>query len=151
MATLKQVIDGTPALAGMTYPEIAAWLATAPAVENPVKAAPDVPKPITRENIIALIPPAEAWAIYSTAGTLKDDLFSAIDNDNREWLTYLLGVAQASGKLSAGTLAKLSAELTPTVPDPAWSAQIPGTPRWQSAGLAAAPSAADVQAAMHER
>lgn len=151
MATLKQVIDGTPALAGKSYPEIAAYLAECPLVANPVKAAPLVAKPITRENIIALIPPAEAWAIYSTAGTLKDDLFAAIDAGNREWLTYLLGVAQASGKLSAGTLAKLSAELSATVEDPAWAATIPGPARWQTLGLAAAPSASDVQAAAHER
>ena len=150
MATLRDVITNTPALAGMTYPEIAAWLAEQPAVANPVKAAPMVAKPITRENIIALIPPAEAWAVYSTAGTLKDDLFSAIDNNNREWLTYLLGVAQASGKLSAGTLGKLQAELAATVDDPAWAATIPGPARWQALGLAAAPTAADVQAAAHE-
>jgi hypothetical protein len=75
MATLRDVIATTPALTGKTYPEVADWLAGHDMVANPVKAAPDVPKPITRENIIALIPPAEAWAVYSTAGTLKDDLF----------------------------------------------------------------------------
>lgn len=150
MATLKQVIEGTAALRGMTYPEIADWLGGNDLVTNPVKAAPMVPKAITRENIIALIPPAEAWAIYSAAGTLKDDLFAAIDADNRAWLTYLLGVAQASGKLTAGTLAALQAELQATVPDPAWAAMMPGPARWQTAGLAAAPTAADVQAALHE-
>lgn len=150
MSILREVIASEPALAGMTYPEVAAWLDRRPMVANPVKEAPMVTKPITRENIIALIPPAEAWAIYSTAGTLKDDLFAAIDASNRAWLTYLLGVAQASGKLSAGTLGKLQAELSATVPDPTWSETVPGAPRWQTAGLAAAPSAADVQAAMHE-
>lgn len=150
MATLREVIDSTPVLAGMTYPEIAAWFDTREMVANPVKEAPTVAKPITRETILALIPPAEAWAIYAAAGTLKDDLFAAIDANNREWLTYLLGVAQASGKLSAGTLAKLQGELAATVADPAWSETVPGAPRWQTAGLAAAPSAADVQAAVHE-
>lgn len=149
MATLKQVIDGTAALQGKTYPEVADWLGGHDMIANPVKSAPLVPKPITRENIIALIPPAEAWAIYAAAGTLKDDLFAAIDAGNREWLTYLLGVAQASGKLSAGTLGKLQAELAATVSDPAWSEHVPGPARWQTAGLAAAPTASDVQAAVH--
>ena len=150
MATLRQVIEQTAALAGKSYPEVAEWLAGNDLVTNPVKAPPLVAKPITRENIIALIPPAEAWAIYSAAGTLKDDLFAAIDADNRAWLTYLLGVAQASGKLSAGTLGKLQAELAATVSDPAWSEHVPGPARWQALGLAAAPTASDVQAALHE-
>lgn len=149
MATLRDVLK-SPALAGKSYPEVAAYLAETPLIANPVKSAPLIAKPITRENIIALIPSAEAWAIYSTAGTLKDDLFAAIDAGNRTWLEYLLGVAQASGKLSAGTLGKLQAELAATVADPAWAAQIPGAPRWQALGLASAPSAADVQAAAHE-
>lgn len=150
MATLKQVITDTPALAGKTYPEIAEWLGGTDMVANPVKSAPLVTKPITRESVIALVPDAEAWAIYAAGAKLIDDMFAAIDAGNREWLVKLLGIAQASGKLSAGTLGKLQAELAAQVADPAWSEYIPGTPRWQALGLAAAPTAADVQAAAHE-
>lgn len=149
MATLKDVLK-SPALAGKTYPEIAEWLGGADLVANPVKTAPLVAKPITRESVIALVPDAEAWAIYTAGAKLIDDMFAAIDASNREWLIKLLGIAQASGKLSAGTLGKLQAELVATVPDPAWAAQIPGAPRWQALGLAAAPTAADIQAAAHE-
>ena len=150
MSTLREVIDSTPVLAGMTYPEIAAWLAEQPVIANPVKAAPLVAKPITRESIIALVPDAEAWAIYTAGAKLIDDLFAAIDSSNRTWLAKLLGIAQASGKLSVGTLGKLQQELTATVEDPTYGETVRGPARWQTAGLAAAPSASDVQAAMHE-
>jgi hypothetical protein len=148
MTTLREVL-AAPELAGLTYPEAAAWLAECPPVENPVKEAGLVAKPITRESVIALVPDAEAWAIYAAGAKLIDDLFAAIDTGNREWLAKLLGIAAASGKLSAGTLGELQAELGATVSDPSYSAMIPGAPRWQALGLAAAPSAADVQAACH--
>jgi hypothetical protein len=150
MATLKQVITTTPALTGMTYPEIAAWLDTRPMVANPVKAAPDVPAPITLKAIMALVPPAEMAKVYRLPGFVTD-LRIAIDDQDREYMGVLLSIAVADGAITAGTAAKLQPMLTATEKDPTWAEYIPGPARWQTAGLAAAPSASDVQAAMHER
>lgn len=149
MTTLKQVIDTTPALAGKTYPQIAEYLAGYDMVDNPVKVAPDVPAPVTLKGIMAQVPPAEMAKVYRLPGFVTD-LRIAIDDQDREYMGVLLQIALADGAISAGTAAKLQPMLTATVPDPSWSAQIPGSPRWQTAGLAAAPTASDVQAAMHE-
>jgi hypothetical protein len=147
MTTLREVL-AAPELAAMTYPEAAAWLAARPLVENPVKAAPMVPAPITLKAIMAQVPAAEMAKVYGLAGFVGD-LRTAIADDDREYMGVLLAIALAAGAISAGTAAKLQPLLTAQVSDPSWSAQIPGAPRWQAAGLAGAPTAADVQAACH--
>ncbi len=149
MATLKQVIDGTAALRGKTYPEIAAYLAEQPLIANPVTAAPLVPAPVTLKAIMALVPAAEMAKVYRLPGFITD-LRTALDDNDHEYMGVLMQIALADGAITAATAAKLQPYLTATVPDPSWSETVPGTPRWQTAGLAAAPTAADVQAALHE-
>lgn len=149
MATLKQVIDGTAALRGKTYPEIAAYLAEQPLIANPVTAAPLVPAPVTLKAIMALVPAAEMAKVYRLPGFITD-LRTALDDNDHEYMGVLMQIALADGAITAATAAKLQPYLTVTVPDPSWSETVPGTPRWQTAGLAAAPTAADVQAALHE-
>ena len=136
MTTLKQVIDTTPALAGLTYPQIAEYLAGYDMVDNPVKAAPDVPAPVTLKGIMAQVPPAEMAKVYRLPGFVTD-LRIAIEDQDREYMGVLLSIAVADGALTAATAAKLQPMLVATVSDPAWSAQIPGPARWQAAWAAA--------------
>ncbi len=135
--TIASVIHGNANLRALrqNYPEIER-LGNAPTSKaNPITSAPQVDKPITRESVIALVPDAEAWAIYSAGSKLIDDLFAAIDSNNRVWLAKLLGIAGASGKLSEATIGKLQAELTAKVADPTWTATIPGPSIFEAAGL----------------
>jgi hypothetical protein len=148
MTTLKQVLDAAPELAAMTYPEASAWLAECPMVENPVKAAPLVPAPVDFREIMGLVPDAEAGACYDMDGFIGH-VEKAAELQDRLWLAKLLGIAVARGAITQATAAKLQPMLVAQVADPSWRAQVPGTPRWQAAGLAGAPSAADVQAACH--
>lgn len=149
MATLREVITNTAALRGKSYPEIAEWLGGADLVENPVKAAPQVPAPVELKAIMALVPPAEMAKVYRLPGFITD-LRTAIADQDRDYMGVLMQIALADGAITAATATKLQPLLVAQVADPAWSAQIPGAPRWQLAGLAAAPTAADVQAAAHE-
>lgn len=147
MVTLREVIEDTPELRGLTYPEVAAWLNAAPLVDNPAPRA-DVPAPVTLEQVMAIVPDAEAAKCYRLPG-LIEDLRRAMDSNNHAWLGKLLGIALADGAITPGTAGKLQPLLTTMVPDPAYSETIPGPARWQSAGLPGPVSAADVQGALH--
>lgn len=148
MATLQQVIKAHPTIAALrqNYPAIADAL-NAPTVQANLDAGKvtQVPAPVTREDIIAAVAPADAWIIYSTAGGLKEDLFAAIDTDNHAWLTYLLSVAIASGKMSASTVTNLQALLVRATQSTA-PATIAGPSIAAAAGLGVV-SASDVQTA----
>jgi hypothetical protein len=148
MATLKQVITSTAALQGKSYPEIAAWLGGADPVENPVTVAPMVPASVTLKAIMGLVPAVEMAKVYRLPGFITD-LRTAIDGNDHEYMGVLMQIALADGAITAATAAKLQPMLLAQVADPSWSAQIPGPARWQTLGLAGAPSAADVQAAVH--
>lgn len=153
MATLKQAIDGTPALKNMTYPEIAAYLAEQPMIANPVKSAPDVPKRITMLEVfqaVAAANPADLAKAGTIPGWLIDRAEKMMEANDRDGMANYLTTIAATAQLSAASQQALATLLAEKEKDPAWSAQIPGAPRWQLAGLAAAPSAADVQAAAHE-
>lgn len=147
MATLREVITGTPALAGLTYPEIAEFLNEAPLVDNPTPQG-DVPAPVSLKALLTLVPAAEMAKIYHMAGYV-DDLRRALDANDHEYMGALLQIALAEGAISQGTAAALGPLLTATEPDPAWQEQIAGPARWAAAGLAGPVSPADVQAALH--
>ncbi len=149
---LAQVIADNSAIAalGQQYPQMAEALNAPTEVDNKDAGKTETvttAAPITREGVIALVPDAEAWAIYSAGSKLIDDLFAAIDSDNRVWMGKLLGIAVASGKLSETTVGKLREELakttTTTTTQPA---KIPGPSIAAAAGLGTV-TAADVQGA----
>jgi hypothetical protein len=147
MATLREVLDSTPELAGLTYPEAAAWLNAAPEVPNPQPQG-TVPAPVTLAQVMALVPDAEAAKCYRLPG-LIEDMRRAMDGNNHAWLGKLLGIALADGAITQATAAQLQPLLTATVPDPAWAATVPGPARWAALGLSGPVSAADVQGERH--
>jgi hypothetical protein len=149
---LKQVIEGTAALRGKSYPEIAAYLAEQPTVANPVKAAPQVPRRITMLEVfqaVATAAPADLAKAGQIPGWLIDRAEAMMAANDRAGMANYLTTIAAVAQLGVASQQALTALLTATEPDPTWAAQIPGSPRWQAAGLAAAPTAADVQAAVH--
>ena len=151
MTTLRELLT-TPALAGKTYPEVAEYLAGHDMVANPVKAAPDVPKRITMLDVfqaVAAAAPADLAKAGAIPGWLIDRAEQMMAANDRDGMANYLTTIAATAQLSAASQQALAALLAATVADPAWSAQIPGPARWQTLGLAAAPSASDVQAAAH--
>jgi len=137
MATLAQVIAGKPAIKVLKqdYPAIASALNAPTTVANPdAGKKTNVPVSVTRESVMAQVPDAEAWAIYTSGPELVNDMFAAIDTQNSVWLAKLLGIASQSGKLSAGTLTKLQTLLTTTTEVTA-PATIPGPSIAAAAGL----------------
>lgn len=148
MAILRKVIDSTPELRGLTYPEVAAWLNEAPLVDNPVKVAPNVPRPITLKRVMQIVPAGEMAKAYQLAGFVAD-VKTAVDANDREYMAVLIGIAVAAGAITQATAGALQTELQGVEPDPTWAAQIAGPARWQAAGLAGPVSASDVQGALH--
>lgn len=153
MATLNDVINAnadlqTLAKAGK-YAGVVAALEVRTQVNNPVSSAPLVLVPITLKAIMAQVPAAEMVKVYGLPGFVTD-LRTAIAENDREYMGVLLQIATAAGAISAGSAAKLAPMLEATQEDPSWTAKVPGTARWQKLGLAALPSASDVQAAVHE-
>lgn len=151
MTTLKQIIDTEPAFKDMTYSEIAKWFVTCPMVENSVKEAPMVPKRVGLNDVFGAILQA-APADMVKAGLIPDWMMDraekAMENNDRELMTNWLVSISAVAGLSQASKDALAALLAETVPDTSWSKQIPGIAYWQSVGLAYAPSARDVQAAI---
>lgn len=143
--TLAELI-AQHALAG-TYAAIADALNAPSTVANPQAEPGQVPADITLKAVMAQVPPAEGAKVFALP-SFVDNLKTAIDNDDREYLAYLLSVAVAATAISAATAAKLAPLLTATVADPTWTATINGPSLAQAAGLGVV-SAADVQAALH--
>ena len=148
MPTLKQVIltNCAALAAAQNYPAIADHLNAPTTVANPVTVAPQVPADITLKSVMAQVPAAEAVKIFQLSGYV-DNLKIAIDQDDREYLAFLLSVAVAANAISAGTAAKLQPMLTATTADPTWSATING-PSLASANGYGVVTAAQVQAAL---
>ncbi len=147
MATLRQVIHANPSIAALkqNYPAIADALNAPTVVANPVTSAPQVPINITLKAVMAQVPASEGVKIFQLSGFV-DNLKTAIDQDDRDYLGYLLQVALAANAISAGTAAKLVPMLTATEADPNYSATIAGESIAAAAGLGTV-TAADVQAA----
>lgn len=143
--TLKQLI-AQHALTG-TYAAIADALNAPTTVANPQAEPGQVPADITLKAVMALVPVAEAVKIFQLPGYV-DNLKIAIDQDDREYLGFLLQVALAAQAISAETTAKLAPMLTATVADPTWTPTIAGPSLAAAAGFGVV-SAADVQAALH--
>jgi hypothetical protein len=152
MATLKDVLNGNADLLDLAkkgnYAGVVAALEVRTQVNNPVTVAPLVAAPITLKAIMAQVPAAEMVKVYGLPGFVTD-LRTAIADNDREYMGVLLQIAVAASAISAASAAKLQPMLTATVADPSWTAKVPSAPRWQKLGLAALPSASDVQSVVH--
>ncbi len=152
MATLNDVINGnadlqTLAKAGK-YAGVVAALEVRTQVNNPVSSAPLVLVPITLKAIMAQVPAAEMVKVYGLPGFVTD-LRTAIAENDREYMDVLLQIATVAGAIFVGSVVKLAPMLEATQEDFSWTAKVPGTARWQKLGLAALPSASDVQAVVN--
>lgn len=150
--TLNDLIAQHAADLGQDYPAIADRLNALTTIANPRAGETEkitTPVAITLDSLMALVPPAEAAAIYAKLPSLITNLQQAIDAGNRQWLGYLLQVAAdpTNGAISAQTVAALTPLLTAmetitvTRPD-----TIAGPSPAQAAGLGTV-TAAQVQAA----
>ena len=133
MATLSELI--AQHCADLTdYEAIAARLNAPTTVANPVAEAPQVPHPPTLKEIYAVIPVAEAAAIYNKPG-LSADIRNAIDSGDGDYLAMMLAIVLELGIISQQTATALAMLLARTQDDPAWTAQIAGPSLAQAAGL----------------
>jgi hypothetical protein len=152
MATLKDVLNGNADLLALAqagkYAAVLSALEVRTQVNNPVSSAPLVPVPITLKAIMAQVPAAEMVKVYGLPGFVTD-LRTAIADNDREYMGVLLQIALAASAISAASAAKLQPMLVATQADPTWTVKVPSAPRWQKLGLAALPSASDVQAVVH--
>lgn len=144
---LKDLIQAHCADLGDNYEAIAAALNAPTSIDNPVTEAPTVPHPPTLKEIYAVIPVAEAAAIYNKAG-LSADIRNAIDGGDPEYLQMMLALVLEMQIISPQTATALALLLARTQPDPAWTATIAGPSLAAAAGLGTVTSAA-VQAAMN--
>lgn len=134
MATLAELIAAHCADLGDDYPAIAARLNAPTVLDNPVTEAPQVAHPPTLKEIYALIPVAEAAAIYNKPG-LPADIRNAIDSGDPEYLAMMLAIVLELGIISQQTATALAMLLQRTQPDPAWTATIAGPSLAAAAGL----------------
>lgn len=112
MTTLREVIAATPALAGKSYPEIAAYLAEQPLIANPVKAAPDVPKRITMLDVfqaVAAANPADLAKAGAIPGWLIDRAEQMMEVNDRDGMANYLTTIAATAQLSAASQQALAA------------------------------------------
>ena len=136
MATIAGTIKANATLraAKQNYPEIER-LGNAPtSIANPIKTAPQVPKPIELAAILTLVPSSERVAIRAM-NEFVGDLRAAIDNQDRVYLATLLEDAATSGAIKPATVAKLQPLLSATIADPTYSATVPGPSIFEAAGL----------------
>ncbi len=146
MTTLSELIAQHCADLGADYPAIAARLNAPTTIDNPVTEPATVPHPPSLKEIYAIIPVAEAAAIYNKPG-LSADIRNAIDSGDGEYLQMMLAIVLELGIISQQTATALAMLLARTQPDPAWSAQIAGPSIAQAAGLPTV-TAAQVQAVL---
>lgn len=145
MTTLRDLI--AQHCAGMTdYEAIAAVLNAPTTVDNPDDAPYFESNPPTLKEIYAIIPLAEAAAIYNKAG-LSADIRNAIDSGDLEYMAMMMAIVAQLGIISAPTIAALSEliQRQRTVTPPA---TIAGPSLAQAAGLGTVTAAA-VQTALN--
>jgi len=127
--TLVQLINGTSAVdpafaalvASQNYPEIAAALNAATVVQNPNAGQTTTTTPLVVLNLkmmLALVPKNEAANLFMF-GPFIDKVQDAIDNQDREYLGFLLEVAATApdggaAAISPTTVAALTPLLTAT-------------------------------------
>ena len=138
-------------VAAQDYPSIAATLNAPTVIDNPVAEPATVPHPPTLKEIYAIIPVAEAAAIYNKPG-LSADIRNAIDSGDPEYLAMMLAIVLEMQIISAQTATALAMLLQRTQPDPAWTATIAGPSLAQAAFLTDSPygtiTSAQVQAVL---
>ncbi len=145
MTTLAELI--AQHCAGMTdYEAIAAILNAPTVIDNPDDAPYFESNPPTLKEIYAIIPLAEAAAIYSKPG-LSADIRNAIDSGDLEYMAMMMAIVAQLGIISAPTIAALSEliQRQRTVTPPA---TIAGPSLAAAAGLPVVASA-QVQAALN--
>lgn len=134
-------------VAAQDYPAIAAWLNAPTSTPNPVTEPATVPHPPTLKEIYAIIPVAEAAAIYNKPG-LSADIRNAIDSGDPEYLAMMLAIVAQMQIISAETAGTLATLLQRTQDDPFWTATIAGPSLAQATGLGTV-TAAQVQGALN--
>lgn len=104
MTTLRELIMEHAADLGQNYPAIAARLNAPTSAPNPIAEPAQVAAPPTLKEIYAVIPVAEAAAIYNKAG-LSADIRNAIDSGDLEYLQMMLAIVLELDIISAETAA----------------------------------------------
>ena len=117
MTTLAELIATHCANMG-NYGEIAAILNAPPTIDNPRAGEVDTTTattitPISLKEVMALVPPAEAFKIYGMS-TFVADLKVAIDAGDKDYMSYMLSVAAAGDAISAETIQALTGLLQQT-------------------------------------
>lgn len=137
MTDLKQyIIDNYPAeVAAQNYRAIADAL-NAPTIADNPNPQGVIPKPITLKSVMALVQPAEMVAVYQELPNYVNDLKTAIDNHDREYMAGLLVIAATAGVIGQATTAALQALLLETIPDPSWTETVSGASIAQTNGWA---------------
>lgn len=139
-------------VAAQDYPSIAATLNAPTSIDNPVTEPATAPWPPTLKEIYAIIPVAEAAAIYNKPG-LSADIRNAIDSGDPDYLQMMLAIVLEMEIISAQTATALAMLMQRTQPDPAWTATIAGPSLAQAAFLTDSPygviAPAQVQAALN--
>jgi hypothetical protein len=101
------------ALAERAYAAIAAAINAPQVVANPDKTPRQVPIRLSLKMVMSQVPPAEMVKAYGLPGFVAD-VKTAIDNQDREYLSGLLTIAVAAGAISEVTAAGLVPLLTAT-------------------------------------
>lgn len=127
MTDLKQyIIDNYAELvATQNYRAIADALNAPTVIDNPNEQG-TIPKPITLKGVMALVQPAEMVQVYKQLPSYVNDLKTAIDNHDRDYMAALLVIAVTAGVIGDETTLALQGELLATIPDPTWTETITG-------------------------
>jgi hypothetical protein len=126
------------------YPAIAERLNARTIIDNPQEQG-EVLVPLSLTGLFTAVEPAEAFTLIGMPGFI-DLLKDSVNSSDREGLGALLLVASAvlSPESQAGVMAKMQE----TMPDPSWTATIPGPSIAQAAGLGTV-TPSQVQGAMN--
>lgn len=100
------------------YEEIAAILNEPTVIPNPLFGEVETSTqllPITLKDVLSLVPVQEVVAVYKNTPQLIEDLKGALEDNDREYLAALLGIAATSGSISQQTAVALAQRLQETV------------------------------------
>lgn len=127
LATLHAELQGA-AYTGLTDAQRLDAIHVRGTSPNPVATAPQVAKPFTFSDVIGSLSAASLLNIRGMAD--RGNLIDAINNQDRPNVGRWVAILSISPALIQPTEATaVNAILTATIPDPAWSATVPGPSR----------------------